>query len=442
MGADRRPAGHPALRAGDHPLRSRGGGHRARHRRALPNAHARRLGRRRRADRGRGVRRGPRHRLDFHYRHRSARALAGQGGIKWLHAGIPATQLRLAGRGCGSGDRQVVGPAGARAPAHGPQTSESGTGGRTSGAGPGQRSGGHVDPRGGVAEDHARRRDHPADPPRQAGPHGGHAGAVGPRPGRWVHRRRADVALRARRDRRPRHAHLRRDRPAHQRARARARRPRREGGRRRRDHVPQPPRLRGGDGGRGEARCPRALSEHGLRRAPAGRGREAREAGRARVRSGVHRPARGRRHPAQALHRMGRQRGRRGRPHARPADRGLAHRAAGAAGGDRQGDHPHERHDRYAQGRQPSVADLARSRGVLPVEDPSQAGPGERDRRAAVPLVGVRAFHHGDAARLDAGAHAQVRSGDHARADRPRAGGFAGGRARDDVRGFSSSTTR
>ncbi len=65
---------------------------------------------------------------------------------------------------------------------------------------------------------------------------------------------------------------------AQQRARALAVRPRRRGGRRRRDHVPQPPRLRRVDLRRVEARRQLALPQHRLRRAAADRGRRARAA--------------------------------------------------------------------------------------------------------------------------------------------------------------------
>ena len=58
-------------------------------------------------------------------------------------------------------------------------------------------------------------------------------------------------------------------------------------GRRRRDHVPQPPRLRRGDGRRREARRGRPLPQHGLRRTAAHRGRQAREPEGADLRRGV-----------------------------------------------------------------------------------------------------------------------------------------------------------
>ena len=62
--------------------------------------------------------------------------------------------------------------------------------------------------------------------------------------------------------------------------------------RRRRDHVPQPPRLHRGDAGGGQARRQRPLPEHDVRRAAAGRGDPPRGAEGARLRRGVRGPAR------------------------------------------------------------------------------------------------------------------------------------------------------
>ena len=83
--------------------------------------------------------------------------------------------------------------------------------------------------------------------PRAPGPSWHTARALlryGTTPGRGLHGRGAQLPGRAGGDRRARHAQLQGGRRAHERARARARRPTAiERGRRRRDHVPQPPRL-------------------------------------------------------------------------------------------------------------------------------------------------------------------------------------------------------
>ena len=99
-------------------------------------------------------------------------------------------------------------------------------------------------------------------------PAAGHDLAGRPLPGRDDDRRRA------------RHAHVRRGPPrtnalAHALSDAGD-----QGGRRRGDHVPQPPRLHRVDRGRVEARRGRALPQHRLRRSAAHRGGQAREAGR------------------------------------------------------------------------------------------------------------------------------------------------------------------
>ncbi len=75
-------------------------------------------------------------------------------------------------------------------------------------------------------------------------------------------------------DRRARDADVRRGAPAHERARPRDARRGDRRRRRRRDHVPQPPRLHRGDGRLFEARRQRAVPEHGLRR-PADHRRDA-----------------------------------------------------------------------------------------------------------------------------------------------------------------------
>ena len=124
----------------------------------------------------------------------------------------------------------------------------------------------------GEHEGAGRSRHRAADPARQAG-----AGGTR-RPLRWGRSPAAGFiagALRTPRraggHRRAGHAHLPGGRPALQRAGARFLGPRGQGGRRRGDHVPQPPRLRGGHGGGGQAGRQRALPEHRVRRARSSR---------------------------------------------------------------------------------------------------------------------------------------------------------------------------
>ena len=97
--------------------------------------------------------------------------------------------------------------------------------------------------------------------------------------------------------RRARHADLQGGRPAHQRARARPAQRRGGRGRRRGDHVPQPPRLDRRRGRLQQARRARAVPQHRVLRSAADRRRQAREAEgadpRPRVRGGPKTPARG-----------------------------------------------------------------------------------------------------------------------------------------------------
>ena len=113
---------------------------------------------------------------------------------------------------------------------------------------------------------------------------------------------------------------------------------------------------------------------------------------------------------AQALHRLARARHRpRRRPHARRADRGRRHvrpRAAARAG---QGADPHVGHDRHAEGREPQAAAVARPGRRAAGEDPAQGARADDDRRADVPLLGLRALHARDGPVLDDRAQAQVR---------------------------------
>ena len=271
------------------------------------------------------------------------------------------------------------------------------------------------------------------DAARQARPPGQRPAPLGPQPRRGLHHRGHPQPRRARRDRRAGHADLQGDRPAHQRAGRRPGRRRRQGGRRRGDHVPQPPRLRRGHRGQRQAGRPQPVPEHRVRRPADHRGGQAREAGGDRVRPGVHRPAGGRRQPAQAVRGLGRRPRRARGPDARGADRGRPDRAAGAAGEHRQDDHPDLGHHRHAQGRQPRLARHAGPGHVVPVQDPAAVPGHVAHRGAAVPLVGLRALQPRPAAGHHAGAHAQVRARGVAAADRPEQGRRAGGGAGDDA---------
>ncbi len=58
-----------------------------------------------------------------------------------------------------------------------------------------------------------------------------------------------------------------------------------------------------------------------------------------------------------------------------------------------QGDHPHERHDRHAEGRLALPAEVARPRRLAAEPDPAQGAGEHADRGAAVPCLGLRALH-------------------------------------------------
>ena len=62
---------------------------------------------------------------------------------------------------------------------------------------------------------------------------------------------------------------------------------------------------------------------------------------------------------------------------------------------------PHQRHDRHAQGRAAQAARVARPGGRAVLEDPAARARADDDRRADVPLLGLRALHarHGAWAR-------------------------------------------
>ena len=122
-----------------------------------------------------------------------------------------------------------------------------------------------------------------------------------------------------------------------------------------------------------------------------------------------------------------------GRPHARRAHhRRLVERleTARARGSKR---HPHERHDRLAQGRVAGQPPVTRSGGVAAVEDPAAHPPGRPHRGAALSFLGLRALFPRPHPRLDLRAAAEVRS-----RGRPGRGvalplRLAGGGARDDA---------
>ena len=141
---------------------------------------------------------------------------------------------------------------------------------------------------------------------------GGRARPLGPDARRGLHGlRRPAIPTRSAIVDEARHAHLPADPRAHQRARARAAQDAGIGpGRRRGDHVPQPPRLHRGRRRVLQARRQRAVPQHRVLQAAADRRARARGPRGARLRRGVRRAARrGRRRP-QALHRLARARAR------------------------------------------------------------------------------------------------------------------------------------
>ena len=81
------------------------------------------------------------------------------------------------------------------------------------------------------------------------------------------------------------------------------------------------------------------------------------------------------------------------------ARRPVRRRAAGREGPRR---HPHERHDRHAQGRPAPPARVAGPGRRAVLEDPAARRRAHADRRADVPLVGLRALHAGHGPGLDA----------------------------------------
>ena len=113
-------------------------------------------------------------------------------------------------------------------------------------------------------------------------------------------------------------------------------------------------------------------------------------------------------------------------PDARRADGGRRPEHGGAAGARGPGGDPHLRHDRHAEGRVARQPGVDRPGGGLPLEDPAEEPLHDPRRRAAVPLVGLRALLARPDPRHDVRAAAEVRS-----RGLPRRGGpLARGRAR------------
>ncbi len=185
-------------------------------------------------------------------------------------------------------------------------------------------------------------------------------------------------------------------REIHQRTNALANAWRRTGHRargRRRDHVPQPPRLHRGGRGVLEARRQRPVPQHRLLQAAADRRARARAAGRARLRPGVRRAARARPTSSSSATSRGTS------PTSSPATSALEDLVAGGdsvepqpAAGARQGDDPHLGHDRHAEGRQPLAAQVDGPDRRAAGPDPAEGARDHDDRRAAVPLLGLRAL--------------------------------------------------
>ena len=121
----------------------------------------------------------------------------------------------------------------------------------------------------------------------------------------------------------------------------------------------------------------------------------------------------------QALHRVARARHRpRRRPHARRARRARRHGGPRAAARPGQGAHPHLGDDGHAEGREPQAAAVARPRRGAARADPAEVARAHDDRRADVPLLGLRALHARDGPVHDDRAQAQVRPGGDALAHR------------------------
>ena len=180
-------------------------------------------------------------------------------------------------------------------------------------------------------------------------------------------------------------ADLRRGPPPLQRARPGPCRRGRGGGRRGRDHVPQPPRLRRGDARDLEAGRQRPVHEHGLRRAAAGRrgrargarGADLRRASSRRLLEQASRGGQGDR--AAALRRLDRRRRRGGADRdARRADRGERRQRPRSPRRVEPVRDPDLGHDGDAEGRAARPARHARPARRAVLEDPAAGATSER----------------------------------------------------------------
>src|SRR5215207_7233100 len=127
LGAGREPGPLPALLARPHAPRAQE--RRAREGGALRAPHARGLGRHRRADRGRRVRRACRHGLAQHHRHRPPRALAPARGRRRAHQGHAAALVGLTRRPARHGRGPARRADGGAHPREDPSESRIGAGG-------------------------------------------------------------------------------------------------------------------------------------------------------------------------------------------------------------------------------------------------------------------------------------------------------------------------
>ena len=128
------------------------------------------------------------------------------------------------------------------------------------------------------------------------------------------------------------------------------------------------------------------------------------------LRRRVRRARRRGRRGAQTLRRLERARRRLRGSDARGPDRGRLDCRARAARRERPRRDPHLGHDGHAEGRSAQTAGHARARRGAVLEDPAEGARDDDDRRAAVPLVGLRALHAWPRALLDDRAAPQVRS--------------------------------
>ena len=266
---------------------------------------------------------------------------------------------------------------------------------------------------------HRRRRAAP--PPRSPRPHGARAASLRPDARRRLHRLSDPLSRATGGHRRARHAHVPPDAQAHERARPRALGCRRVRGRSHRDHVPKPSLLRRGDRRHVEARGRRPVPEHRVRGAADRRCAQAREAGRAHLRRGVHRARARGRAAAQALHRLARDPGwHRRRSAARGPHRRWGRVGRSSARGARPRRHPDLGNDGRPKGRIAAPARFPRTGRGAVLEDPAARPRADDDRRTHVPLMGLCPFHARSGALLDARPAPSLRPRGHARRHRRR----------------------